>query len=106
MGEHDQRDHDERDRQAVRFLDHERRIFELEREFLERGRVSVLEHLVDGMQKPIDEFLLANRVAAGVKKELAEHARNRFTRWQKAGIACGAVIAVADFALSVAHLWN
>lgn len=64
-------------------------------------RVEELEKL----EPAINEVLLAQRVAAGVRRALQDTAGSRFTRWQKAGIAVAIAGVAGDFILRVVQLW-
>jgi hypothetical protein len=71
-------------------------------------RVEELERL----EPAINEVLLAQRVAAGLKQALKEDsdalkeaASDRFTTWQKTGIGIGAGIALVDFLMQIVHAW-
>ena len=79
----------------------DRRLRDLEREFERGGRVSALETQFENLAPRVDEVLLATRVAAGVKKALADDDTVGLNRWQKFGIATAAATGAGGFILSI-----
>lgn len=88
-------------KREVHLLDHERRLFQIEREFQAGGRVTVLEHDVGALTPVVNEVQLANRVAAGVNAALDARASDGLNRWQRIGIAAGVLSGVGAFVLSI-----
>lgn len=60
---------------------------------------------LEKLEPAINEVLLAQRVAVGVKRVLDEDSSTRFTRWQKIGIAAAIALGAGDFILQIVQAW-
>lgn len=73
------------------------------------GTVTALGYRVDELEKlepAINEVLLAQRVAAGVRQALEESSSGRFTLWQKLGIGAAIATSIGSFILSLVQAWS